>query len=120
VVCCGFGAVSRALPSPLEMAMGCAGVLRMEWCRGDGDGGGGGDVDVSGQPCLHWLPSWSLDSDLASRRCDCADACALCSDFSHVSVLLPAWSMGEGRCRVRDVQTDASQRVAPVTMSGPR
>jgi hypothetical protein len=106
-LCCGFVDVLRALLSPLEMASGWGGVSTMEWCRD-----GGGCVVESGQPCLHWLPSCCLENDPPARYCDYADAFALCSNFSHVSVPVRA---ADCRCWVRDVWTSLLQRVVLVT-----
>lgn len=91
------------------------GVLRMESCR---DGGGG--VDVSGKPCLRWLPSSKLDSGPPQRCCDCGDARALYSNFPRENVLARAWPMIGCACLVRDVWRSLWQLVALVTMFGLR
>lgn len=99
-----------------EMESDCGFVSRMGSCRDGGDGGGVVD-DGGGQPCLHWLPSQSLDSDLLERCCDCADACAPSLNFSRVNAPARIWVAAVCPGRGRDVESDVAQAVALVTMS---
>lgn len=101
------------------MGSDCGSVSRMASCRGgDGDGDGGGGVDDGGgQPCLHWLPSLSLDSDPPWRRSDFADACGPCRGFYRANGLARVCLMSGRRGRGRDAWNDVCPPVVLVTMS---
>lgn len=112
---CGSSVVLRVWTILGEMGSGCGGAWRMTGsCRG---GGGGGAVDGDGQPCLHWLPSQSLDSDALSRRRGCADACDASPSFCRESGLACAFPTSGCRFRGRDDWTNLCPLVALATKS---